>query len=41
MHAMASTLKGSLNWSKPSASLEGAPDEAEIKKAHCRDRGVH
>ena len=32
MHAMASTLKGSLNWSQPAASLEGAPDEAEIKK---------
>ncbi|MEX0806942.1 MAG: hypothetical protein WD688_27010 [Candidatus Binatia bacterium] len=32
MHAMASTLKGSLNWTQPAASLEGAPDEAEIKR---------
>jgi rubrerythrin len=31
-HAMAATLKGSLNWTKPPASLEGAADEAEIKR---------
>jgi hypothetical protein len=31
-HAMAATLKGSLNWSKPAASLEGAVDEAEINR---------
>lgn len=31
-HAMAATLKGSLNWTKPAASLEGAADEAEITR---------
>jgi rubrerythrin len=31
-HAMAATLKGSLNWTKPAASLEGAADEAEINR---------
>lgn len=29
-HALSATLKGSLNWTKPAASLEGAPDEPEI-----------
>ena len=32
VHAMAATLKGSLNWSRPAASLEGAPDDAEMKR---------
>jgi bacterioferritin (cytochrome b1) len=32
MHAMASTLRGSLNWTRPAASLEGPTDEAEIKR---------
>jgi rubrerythrin len=31
MHAMASTLKGSLNWSQPAVSLDGVADETEIK----------
>ena len=31
-HAMAATLKGSLNWTKPAGSLEGTADEAEIKR---------
>lgn len=31
-HAMAATLKGSLNWTKPRASLEGAADETEVNK---------
>jgi rubrerythrin len=31
MHAMASTLKGSLNWSQPAATLDGVADETEIK----------
>jgi bacterioferritin (cytochrome b1) len=31
-HALAATLKGSLNWTKPAASLEGAADEPEINR---------
>lgn len=31
-HAMAATLKGSLHWTKPAGSLEGAPDEAELNQ---------
>jgi hypothetical protein len=32
IHAMAATLKGSLNWTHPAASLEGSIDEAGIKE---------
>ena len=28
VHAMAATIKGSLNWTKPAGSLEGIPDDA-------------
>ena len=31
-HAMAATLKGSLHWTKPAGSLEGAPDDEEINQ---------
>jgi bacterioferritin (cytochrome b1) len=31
-HALSATLKGSLNWTKPAASLEGAADEPEINR---------
>jgi bacterioferritin (cytochrome b1) len=31
-HAMAATLKGSLHWTKPAGSLEGAPDDKEINQ---------
>lgn len=31
-HAMTATLKGSLNWTKPAASLEGAPDDTELNR---------
>ena len=31
-HALAATLKGSLNWTKPAASLEGAADEPQINR---------
>ena len=31
-HALAATLKGSLNWTKPAASLEGAADEPQITR---------
>ena len=27
VHAMAATIKGSLNWTKPAGSLEGIPDD--------------
>jgi rubrerythrin len=30
IHAMAATLKGSLNWTKPAASLEGSADAASL-----------
>jgi rubrerythrin len=30
IHAMVSTLKGSLNWTKPADSLEGATNQAEL-----------
>ena len=32
IHAMASTLEGSLHWSKPLASFEGAPGDTELNK---------
>jgi bacterioferritin (cytochrome b1) len=31
-HAIAATLKGSINWSRPAGSLEGAPDEGETNR---------
>jgi bacterioferritin (cytochrome b1) len=31
-HALGATLKGSLNWTKPAASLEGAADEPEFNR---------
>jgi rubrerythrin len=31
-HAMAATLKGSLNWSRPAGSLEGMADQTETKR---------
>ncbi|MGE5306785.1 MAG: hypothetical protein ACM3TN_26055 [Alphaproteobacteria bacterium] len=31
-HSMVSTLKGSLTWSKPSGTLEGGADEANINR---------
>jgi hypothetical protein len=31
-HALAATLKGSLNWTKPAASLEGAADAPQINR---------
>ena len=31
-HAMTATLKGSLNWTKPAASLEGTPDDTELSR---------
>jgi len=31
-HSLAATLKGSLNWTRPAASLEGVADEAAINK---------
>jgi rubrerythrin len=31
LHAMVATLKGSLTWTKPAGSLEGAGDLAEMK----------
>ena len=31
-HAIAATLKGSLNWTRPTGSLEGAPDEGDTTK---------
>jgi rubrerythrin len=30
MHAMVSTLRGSINWTKPAGSLEGAADPASV-----------
>ena len=32
VHAMAATLKGSLNWTKPAGSLEGDPDSAAANR---------
>ena len=32
VHAMAATLKGSLNWTKPAGSLEGDPDTAATNR---------
>lgn len=32
IHAMAATLKGSLNWTRPAASLEGSVDDTEMKE---------
>lgn len=32
VHAMAATLKGSLNWTKPAGSLEGDPDNAPANR---------
>lgn len=32
VHAMATTLKGSLNWTKPAGSLEGDPDPAATNR---------
>jgi hypothetical protein len=32
IHAMAATLEGSLNWTKPVASLESAPSDTELNK---------
>jgi bacterioferritin (cytochrome b1) len=31
-HSMVSTLKGSLSWTKPAGTLEGAPDETIINR---------
>jgi rubrerythrin len=32
MHSLAATLKGSLNWTKPAGSLEGATDQPELNQ---------
>jgi hypothetical protein len=32
IHAMAATLEGSLNWTKPVASLEGVPSDTELNR---------
>jgi len=31
-HSLAATLKGSLNWTKPAGSLEGATDQPELNQ---------
>jgi rubrerythrin len=37
IHAMAATLEGSLNWTKPVASLEGVPSDTELNRKLSRD----
>jgi rubrerythrin len=41
-HSLAATLKGSLNWTRPSSSLEGSADEAGTnrKLAGCTDEFI-
>jgi hypothetical protein len=31
-HSLAATLKGSLNWTRPAGTLEGAVDDAEVNR---------